>query len=118
MRMCVIQGCADLFSTFMSFPTSCLRRRKGPAVPERDLQKMDRVKIALRHGLSQTPHVIKFSAPFPVVKQKHVSGNTLVSSYPKIWNKDDKNFTPKMTFFQMLKFFFESGMCSKSLVTN
>ena len=29
-----------------------LRYRKGLAVPERDLQKMDRVKIALRHGLS------------------------------------------------------------------
>jgi len=63
-------------------------------------------------------HVIKFSAPFPVVKQKHVSGNTLVSSYPKTLNKDDKNFTPKMPFFRMLEIFFESGMCSKSLVTN
>jgi len=39
-------------------------------------------------------------------------------SYPKIRNKDDKNFTPKMTFFQMLEIFFETGMCSKSLVTN
>jgi len=28
--------------------------RKGPEVPERDLQKLDRVKIALRHGLSNT----------------------------------------------------------------
>jgi len=55
---------------------------------------------------------------FPVVKQKHVSGNTLVNTYSKIRNKDDKNFTPKMTFFQKLEIFFESGMCSKSLVTN
>jgi len=36
------------------FPTSFLQRRKGPAVPERDLQKMARVKIALQHGLSNT----------------------------------------------------------------
>ena len=65
-------------------------------------------------------HVIKFSAPFPVVTQKHVSGNTLVNSYPKIRNKDDKIFTStlKMTFFHTLEFFFESGMCSKSLVTS
>jgi len=34
------------------FPTGYLRRRKGPAVPERNLQKMDRVQIALRHGIS------------------------------------------------------------------
>ena len=32
---------------FHVFPTSYLRRRKGPAAPERDLQKMDRVKLAL-----------------------------------------------------------------------
>jgi len=51
-RMCVIQGCANLWNTSISFPTSYLRRRKGPAVPERDLQKMDRVKTALRHGFS------------------------------------------------------------------
>jgi len=62
--------------------------------------------------------VIKFSAPFPVGKQKYVSGNSLVSYYPKIRNKDVKNFTPKMTFFQMLEIFFESEKCSKSLVTN
>jgi len=37
---------------FHVFPTSYLRRLKGPAVPERDMQKMDQVKIALRHGLS------------------------------------------------------------------
>ena len=52
-----------------------------------------------------------------MVKQKHVLGNTLVSSYPKIRNKDDKNLTPKMSFFQTLEICFESGMCSESLVT-
>jgi len=54
--------------------------------------------------------VIKFSAPFPVVKQKHVSGNTVVSSKPQIRNKDDRNFSPKMTFFRTLKPFREFGM--------
>jgi len=47
-------GMCKFVEYFHVFPTSCLRRRKGPAVPERDLQKMDRVKIALRHGLSNT----------------------------------------------------------------
>ena len=62
-------------------------------------------------------HVIKLSAPFPVARQKHVSGNTLVRSYPKIRSKDEENFTPKMTFFRTLEIFFESGICSKSLLT-
>ena len=31
---------------FHVFPMSCLRRHKGPAVPERDLQKMDGEKIS------------------------------------------------------------------------
>jgi len=57
----------------------------------------------------QTPrtHVISFSAPFSVVKQKHgtARGNTLVNSYLKIRNKDDRNFTPKMTFFRTLEIF-------------
>ena len=46
----------------------CSRYRNGPAVPERDMQKMDRVKIALRHGLSNPwgrswalfPHVLQW----------------------------------------------------------
>ena len=39
---------------FHVFPMNSFLLRKGPAVPPRDLQKMDRVKIALRHGLSNT----------------------------------------------------------------
>jgi len=48
-------------------------------------------------------HVIKYSAPFPVVKQKHVSGNTVVNSYFKIRNKDDRNLTLKIIFFRRCK---------------
>jgi len=49
-------------------------------MPERDLQKMHRVKIALRQ-VFQThedtfEHASNFSTPFPVVKQIHVAGNT------------------------------------------
>jgi len=89
----------------------CARKR-----PAKDGPGENRITAwSFKHPRTQ---VIKFSAPFPLVKQKHVSGNTLVTSYPKIRNKDDKNFTPKMTFFQTLEIFFESWMCSKSLVTN
>ena len=40
-----------------------------------------------------------------MVKQKHVSGNAVVDSYPKIRNMDDRNFTPKMTFFRTFEIF-------------
>ena len=36
----------------MSYLGHFLRRRKGPAVPERDEEKMDGRKIASGHGLS------------------------------------------------------------------
>jgi len=39
-------GLCKFVEYFHVFPTSYLRYRKGPAVPERDLQKMDRVKMA------------------------------------------------------------------------
>jgi len=74
---------------FHVFHTRYLRRRKGPAVPERDLQRMDRVKIALRKHPRK--HMIKFSAPFSVAKQKHVSGNAVIDTYTEIRNKDDRN---------------------------
>jgi len=46
MRMCVmVCKCVEYSHVF---PTSYLQHRKGPAVPERDMQKMDRVKITLR----------------------------------------------------------------------
>jgi len=41
-----------------------------------------------------------------VVKQYHVAGNTLVNSYFKIQNNDDRDFAPKMIFFWWK--FFES----------
>jgi len=63
-------------------------------------------------------HVIKISAPFPTVKQKHVAGNTVVSSYIKIQNNNDKDFNPKITFDRTLKIFWEFAMCSKSLGKN
>jgi len=61
---------------FHVFSTSYLRRRKGPAVPERDLQNMDGEKIDWRQFFQTTmTHVINFSASFPMVKQEHVEGN-------------------------------------------
>jgi len=42
---------------------------------------MDGRKIALGHGRT---HVIKFSAPYPMVKQKHDAGNTVLFSYLNI----------------------------------
>jgi len=38
-------GLCKFVEYFHVFPTSELRRRKGPAVPERDLQNMDGEKI-------------------------------------------------------------------------
>jgi len=35
------EGMGRIVEYFHVFPASCLRRRQGPAVPERDLQKMD-----------------------------------------------------------------------------
>ena len=60
----------------------------------------------------------QFSAPFAVVKQYHIAGNTVVKSCLKIRNNDDRDFSPKMTFIRTLKIFREFGMCSKSLGTN
>jgi len=60
----------------------------------------------------------QFSAPFAVIKQYHVSGNTVVNSYLKIRNNDDMDFAPKMNFFRTLKISRELGMCSKSFGTN
>jgi len=45
-------GLCKFVEYFHVFPTSYLRRRKGPAVPERDLQNMDGEKIDWRHILS------------------------------------------------------------------
>ena len=103
----VVQICGVLPCPSASY----LRRRKGPAVPKRDLQKMHRTSFYIfqSHEDARGPHVIKFSAPFAVVKQYHVAGNTVVNSYLKIWNKDDGDFAPEMTFFRTLKIFRELG---------
>ena len=45
----------------------------------------------------------QFSAPFAVVKQYHIAGNTVVNSCLKIRNNDDRDFAPKMTFVRTLK---------------
>jgi len=62
--------------------------------------------------------VDQFSAPFPVVKQYHIAGTTVVNSCLKIRNNHGRDFSLKMTFIRMLKIFWEFGMCSKSLGTN
>jgi len=71
---------------FHVFPTSYLRRWKGPAVPERDLQNMDGEKID-RRPFFQTAmtHMINFFASFPVVKQEHVEGNTGCIGFPHLF---------------------------------
>ena len=60
-------------------------------------------------------HVINFSALFPGVKQKHVAWNTVVTSYLKIRNNDDRDFKLKMTFVRTLEIFWEFGMCGKKV---
>jgi len=60
----------------------------------------------------------QFPAPFAVVRQYQVARNTLVNTYLKIRNNDDRDFDPKMTFFRTLKIFRELGVCCKSLGTN
>jgi len=45
-------GLCKFVEYFHVFPTSFLRRRKGPAVPARDLQNIDGDKIDWRHILS------------------------------------------------------------------
>ena len=53
-----------------------------------------------------------------MLQQYHVAGNTVVNSYLKIGNNDDRDFAPKMTFFRTLTIFREFKMSSNSLGTN
>jgi len=79
-------GLCKFVEYFHVFPTSQLRRRKGPAVPERDLQNMDGEKIDWRILPSTTmTHVINFFSSFPVVKQEHVEGNTGCIGFPHLF---------------------------------
>jgi len=43
---------------------------------------------------------MKFSAPCPVVKEKHDAGSTVFITYLKILTNDDRDFTPQMTFLR------------------
>jgi len=90
MRMCVIQGCANLWSSpclsyeLLATPQGACSARKRPA---KDGPGENRITAwSFKHPRT---HVIRFPAPFPVVKQQDVSGNTLGMSYPKIRNTDD-----------------------------
>jgi len=92
----------------------CLRRRKGPAVLERDLQEMDGRKIDWGHGLwNPWGARDEIFAPCLVVKQKHDAVNIVFDPYLKIRSNDHKDFAPKMTFFRTFKISWEFGMCSK-----
>jgi len=53
-----------------------------------------------------------------VVKQYHITGNTVLNSCLKIQNNDDRDFSLEITFICTLKIFREFGMSSKSLGTN
>ena len=103
-------GLCKFVGYFHVFPSSYLRRRKGPAVIKRDLQKMHRKSLYIfqahedARGCTWTERD-QFSAPFAVVKQFHVVRNTVVNFYFKIRNNDDRDFAPKMTFFRKLKIF-------------
>ena len=84
-------------------------------------QAKDAMKIAVHlsnpRGRTWTARD-QFSAPFAVVKQYHIAGNTVINSCLKIRNNEDRDFPPKMTFIRTLKIFREFGLCSKSLGTN
>jgi len=58
-------------------------------------------------------HVMKLSAPCPVVKQKHDTGNTAFNTYPKIWSNDDRILLPKWLSFERLKYFENLGCVVK-----
>jgi len=110
-------GLCKFVGYFRVFPFSYLRRCKGPAVLKRDQQKMHRKSLYIfqTHENARGPQV---SAPFVVVKQYHITGNTVVNSCLKIRHNDDRDFSPKMTFIRTLKIFREFGMCNTSLGTN
>jgi len=109
-------GLCKFVKYFHVLPTGYrgMRRRKGPQrhCPKeiKDLQGENR--FTTWYFKPPSTHLIIFS-PFPVVKQKHVTGDTVVISYLKIRNNCERDFTPEMTFFRTLKIFWEFGMCSK-----
>jgi len=79
-------GSCKFVEYFHVFPTNYLRRRKGPAVPERNLQNMDGEKFDWRHILSNHDDARdQLFASFPVVKQEHVEGNTGCIGFPHLF---------------------------------
>jgi len=58
-------------------------------------------------------HVMKFSAPCPVVKQKHDAGNTVFNTYLKIRKNGDRILFQKWLSFERLNIW-EFGMCDKN----
>ena len=121
------QRCASLSSTLVyicgllaCLSLRLLATRQGACTVQKRRAK-DALKIALHlsnpRGSKWTARH-QFSAPFAVVKQYHIAGNTVVNSCLKIQNNDDRDFSPKMTFIRKLKILREFGMCSKSFGTN
>ena len=109
-QICGVLPCLSL--QLLATPQGICNVQKRPA--------KDAPKIALNlsnpRGCTWTSRD-QFSAPFAAVKQYHVTGNTVVKSYLKIRNNNDRHFAPKIIFFRTLKIFREFGMCSKSLGT-
>jgi len=54
-------------------------------------------------------HVMKFSAPCPVVKQKNEPRNTVFKSYLKIRSNDERILLQKWLSFERLKYFQNLG---------
>ena len=77
MGMCMIQGCANLCSTSMSFLRFTCDAARGLQCPK-ETCKIWTGRKSIGDTFFQTTmtHVINFFASFPVVKQEHVEGNT------------------------------------------
>jgi len=58
-------------------------------------------------------NVMKFSAPCPVVKQKHDPTNAVFNSYLKIRSNDDKILLQKCLSFERLKYYENFGCVVK-----
>jgi len=106
-RICWVLPCPSFQS--LATPQGACSAQKRPANPAKDAPKIA-LHLLNPRGRTCTARS-QFSAPLTVVKQYHVAGNTVVNSYLKIWNNDDGDFAPEMTFFRTLKFFREFGMC-------
>jgi len=77
-------GLCKFVGYFHAFPSSYSRRRKGPAVPKRDQQKMQRKSLYIfqTHEDERGPSD-HFSAPFAVVKRYHIAGNKWLTPVSK-----------------------------------